>query len=109
MGAYRYMGPIEFKDQNPDVDYDNLKDIEIVFDKGHFELLSEGEHILEFQEPNLPTIDCLGIIAYTTEVPLAYFAMDNFIISDLVAPEEKSLNVRAEGKTAVLWGELKKQ
>ena len=108
-GPIDIWGPIEFKDQNPDVDYDNLKDIEIVFDKGHFELLSEGEHILEFQEPNLPTIDCLGIIAYTTEVPLAYFAMDNFIISDLVAPEEKSLNVRAEGKTAVLWGELKKQ
>ena len=102
-------GAIEFPRQVPDVDYDNLKDIEIVFNKGHFELLSEGEHILEFEEPNLPYIDCLGIVAYTTEVPLAYFAMDNFIISDLVAPEEKSLNVRAEGKAAVLWGELKKQ
>ena len=102
-------GAIEFPRQVPDVDYDNLKDIEIVFDKGHFELLSEGEHILEFQEPNLPTIDCLGIVAYTTEVPLAYFAMDNFIISDIVAPEEKSLNVRAEGKAAILWGELKRQ
>ena len=98
-------GAIEFPRQVPDVDYDNLKDIEIVFDKGHFELLSEGEHILEFTEPNLPYIDCLGIVAYTTEVPLAYFAMDNFIISDLVAPEEKSLNVRAEGKAAVLWGD----
>ncbi len=108
-GPIDIRGPIEFKGQNPDVDYDNLKDIEIVFDKGHFELLSEGEHILEFQEPNLPTIDCLGIVAYTTEVPLAYFAMDNFIISDLVAPEEKSLNVRAEGKAAILWGELKRQ
>ena len=108
-GPIDIWGPIEFKGQNPDVDYDSLKDIEIVFDKGHFELLSEGEHILEFQEPNLPTIDCLGIIAYTTEVPLAYFAMDNFIISDLVAPEEKSLNVRAEGKAAILWGELKRQ
>ena len=85
-------GAIEFPRQVPDVDYDNLKDIEIVFDKGHFELLSEGEHILEFQEPNLPTIDCLGIVAYTTEVPLAYFAMDNFIISDIVAPEQTNID-----------------
>ncbi len=102
-------GPIEFRGQNPDVRYENLKEIEIVFDKGHFELLSEGEHILEFDEPNLPTIDCLGIVAYTSEVPLAHFVMDNFVISDLVAPEEKSLNVNAKGKTAVLWGNLKQK
>ncbi|RKU15752.1 hypothetical protein C6501_06210 [Candidatus Poribacteria bacterium] len=102
-------GPIEFRGQNPDVRYENLKEIEIVFNKGHFELLSEGEHILEFDEPNLPTIDCLGIVAYTTEVPLAHFVMDNFVISDLVAPEEKSLNINAKGKAAVLWGELKQQ
>lgn len=100
-------GPIEFRGQNPEGVYENLKDIEIVFDKGHFELLSEGEHILEFDEPNLPTIDCLGIIAYTTEVPLAHFVMDNFIISDISAYEKKSLNVQAQGKAAVLWGELK--
>lgn len=102
-------GPIEFRGQNPEGVYENLKDIEIVFDKGHFELLSEGEHILEFDEPNLRTIDCLGIIAYTTEVPLAHFVMDNFIISDISAPEKKSLNVQAKGKAAVLWGELKQQ
>jgi hypothetical protein len=101
-------GPIEFRGQNPEGVYENLKDIEIVFDKGHFELLSEGEHILEFDEPNLSTIDCLGIVAYTTEVPLAHFVMDNFIISDISAPEEKSLNVQAKGKAAILWGELKK-
>ncbi|MDE0637426.1 MAG: WD40 repeat domain-containing protein [Candidatus Poribacteria bacterium] len=102
-------GPIEFRGQNPDVRYENLKEIEVVFDNGHFELLSEGEHILEFDEPNLPTIDCLGIVAYTTEVPLAHFVMDNFVISDLVAPKEKSLNINAKGKAAVVWGELKKQ
>ncbi len=102
-------GPIEFRGQNPEGVYENLKDIEIVFDKGHFELLSEGEHILEFDEPNLRTIDCLGIIAYTTEVPLAHFVMDNFIISDISAYEKKSLNVQAKGKAAVLWGELKQK
>ena len=102
-------GPIAFQGQNPEGRYENLKDIEIVFDNGHFELLSEGEHILEFDEPNLPFVDCLGIVAYTTEVPLAHFVMDNFIVSESTAPLPNSLNVRAKDKAAILWGELKQQ
>ena len=101
-------GAVEVDDV-PDQNYENLKEIEIDFDKGHFELFSEGEHILEFDEPNLPYIDCLGIIAYTSEVPLAHFVMDNFIISDMVPQQDKSLNVTAKGKAAILWGELKQQ
>ena len=102
-------GPIAFEGQNPTGRYENLKDIEIVFDKGHFELLSEGEHILEFNEPNLPFVDCLGLVAYTTEVPLAHFTMDNFIVSENTAPLPQTLNVRAKDKAAILWGELKQQ
>ena len=101
-------GAIELGDV-PDQNYENLKEIEINFEKGHFELLSEGEHILEFDEPNLPYIDCLGIIAYTSEVPLAHFVMDNFVISDMVPHQEKSLNVTAKGKAAISWGEIKQQ
>ena len=41
------------------------KEIEILFNKGDFQLLSEGKHIIDFHEPNLPTVDCLGIIAGT--------------------------------------------
>ncbi len=101
-------GAIELGDV-PDHNYENLKEIEIVFNKGHFELLSEGEHILEFDEPNLPYIDCLGIITYTSEVPLAHFVMDNFVISDMVPHQEKTLNVTAKGKAAISWGEIKQQ
>lgn len=101
-------GAVELGDV-PDQNYENLKEIEIVFNKGHFELLSEGEHILEFDEPNLKYIDCLGIIAYTGEVPLAHFVMDNFVISDVVPFKAKSLSINAKGKAAVLWGELKQK
>ena len=101
-------GALELGDV-PDQNYENLKEIEIVFNEGHFELLSEGEHILEFDEPNLPYIDCLGIIAYTGQVPLAHFVMDNFIISDMVPLQDKSLNINAKGKAALLWGELKQK
>ncbi len=100
-------GPIEFKGQNPKVNFGPLKNIEIDFNNGHFELLSEGEHILEFDEPNLPYIDVLGIIAYTGEVPLSHFVVDNFIISNMSKPNNENLSVEAKGKATVLWGELK--
>lgn len=100
-------GPIEFKGQNPKVNFGTLKNIEIDFNKGHFELLSEGEHILEFDDPNLPYIDVLGIIAYTGEVPLSHFVVDNFIISNMSEPNNENLSVEAKGKATILWGELK--
>ena len=101
-------GPIEFPDQNPQINYDIEKVIEVDFDKGHFELLSEGEHILEFDEPNLPHIDCLGIVVFASKPPLAHFVLDDFIISGPSIPSKGSLDVQPHGKVAVLWGELKR-
>lgn len=100
-------GPIEFRRQDPKVNFGPLKNIEIDFNKGHFELLSEGEHILKFDEPNLPFVDVLGIIAYSGQVPLSHFVVDNFIISNISAPKGENLNVDAKGKATILWGELK--
>ena len=100
-------GPIEFLDQNPQINYDIEKVIEVDFDKGHFELLSEGEHILEFDEPNLPHIDCLGIVVFASKPPLAHFVLDDFIISGPSIPSKGSLDVQPHGKAAVLWGTLK--
>ena len=102
-------GPIAFKGQVPKVNFGTLKDIEIDFNNGHFELLSEGEHILEFDEPNLPYIDVLGIIAYTSEVPLSHFVVDNFIISNVANQNNEKLSVNAKGKATILWGEIKKK
>ena len=102
------LGPIEFPDQQPDTKFD-IKEIEIHFEKGHFQLLSEGNRILEFDEPNLPTIDCLGIIIFTHQVRQASFQLDNFIISGPTVPAHGILDVRPKNKAAVLWGELKQQ
>ncbi len=102
-------GPIEFPGQQPQINYDIEKVIEVDFDKGHFELLSEGEHILEFDEPNLPHIDCLGIVAFASKPPLAHFVLDDFIISGPSIPSKGSLDVQPHGKVAVLWGELKRK
>ncbi len=107
-------GPIEFPAQDPDVDFDSLKEIEIDFDNGRFELLSDGKHILDFHDPNLPTVDCLGITAHIFKpasgpFPLAHFVLDNFVISGPTVPARGTLNVRPKGKAAVLWGELKRK
>ena len=101
-------GPGEFPDQDPDVQYDIKNEIEIVFDKGHFELLSDGEHILKFDEPNLPHIDCLGLFVYMAEVPLGHVVLDDFIISGPSIPSNGKLDVQSYGKAAALWGELKR-
>ena len=101
-------GPTDFPKQNPKVNYENLKEIEIIFNQGHFELLSEGEHLLEFDEPNLPHIDCLGIVAYAGGQPLAHFELDNFIITGPSMPSNGKLDVQSIDKAAVLWGRLKR-
>ena len=101
-------GPIDFRGQNPKVNYENLKEIEIVFNQGNFEVLSEEEHLLEFDEPNLPYIDCLGIIAYASGPP-AHFVLDDFIISGPSIPSNNIQDVQPMGKAAMLWGKLKRQ
>ena len=105
-------GPIAFQPQlpkNPFAHFGAKKEIEIVFNKGDFQLLSEGKEILDFHEPNLPTVDCLGIIAGTTEDPLAHLVLDDFTVSGPSIPSRGSLNVDPDGKAAVLWGELKRK
>ena len=105
-------GPIAFQHQLPKHPFGHLtakKEIEIVFNNGDFQLLSDGKHIIDFHEPNLPTVDCIGIIAGTTEVPLAHLRLDDFIISGPSIPSRGSLDVDPGGKAAVLWGELKRK
>ena len=102
-------GPTEFRGQKPQIDYENLKEIEIIFNQGNFEVLSKGKHLLEFDEPNLPHIDCIGIVAYASRGPAAHFVLDNFIISSPSIPSKGGLDVQPYGKTAVLWGKLKRQ
>ncbi len=111
--AYRFCtnfiyGPSAFPAQHPDVRFD-INEIEVVFDRGHFQLLSEGRQILEFEEPNLPFIDALGIAVYLRQVPLVHTVLDDFIISGPSVPSKNKLVVYPEDKAASLWGTLKQR
>ena len=101
-------GPRAFPAQHPNVRFDIKNEIEIIFNKGHFQLLSEGKLILEFDEPNLPFIEAIGIAVYLREVPLVHTVLDDFIISGPSIPSNGKLDVQSSGKTAVLWGRLKR-
>ena len=103
-------GPIAFPSQRPDVQFDIKNEIEIIFNKGHFQLLSEGKQILEFDEPNLPFIDALGITIYMKgrRLPVVHSVLDDFIITGPSIPSNGKLDVQSSGKVAVLWGRLKR-
>ena len=103
-------GPRAFPSQHPVVPIDIKKEIEIIFNKGHFQLLSEGKQILEFDEPNLQTINALGLAIYMKgrNLPAVHTVLDDFIISGPSIPSNGKLDVQPSGKAAVLWGELKR-
>ncbi len=87
-----------------------LKEIEVSFKEGHFSFFSQRILITEFQVMELRDVDCIGIIAYVYKGAGAVgdFVLDDFIISGPDVPVFKDLSVRAVGKAAVLWGELKR-
>ena len=106
-GTYKFFqrsiwSPRDFPGQQPEIPFDIEKDFEIIFNKGHFQLKSERKHILEFHDLNLPTVNCLGIIAYVDQKRLASFQVDDLVISG-----PNILDVHPKEKAAVLWGELK--
>ncbi len=88
-----------------------LEEMEISFDNGHFKFISQNNLLTEFKVAQMTTIDCLGVIAYVERGGghLGIFALDDFVISGPNVPAHSSLNVHSIGKTAVLWGDLKRQ
>ena len=96
----------------PRIALNNLDEIDVVFDQGHFYLFSNNEYIIDFKIDskvnNLQTIDLLGIAVFPKVCQQAAdVVVDDFIISGPSIPDAVSLNVRAKGKVAVLWGKLK--
>ncbi len=86
----------------------NLDEIDVVFDHGHFYLFSNDEYIIDFKVDTLETIDLLGIAVFPKVCQqVADVVVDDFIISGPSIPDAVSLNVRAKGKIAVLWGKIK--
>ncbi len=92
----------------PRIALNNLDEIDVVFDRGHFYLFSNDEYIVDFKVDTLETIDLLGIAVLPKVCrQVADVVVDDFIISGPSIPDAVSLNVRAKGKAAVLWGKLK--
>ena len=90
----------------------NINEIHAIFDRGHFYLLANDQYIIDFKTDtetnNLQTIDLLGIAVFPKNcLQVANVVVDDFIISGPSIPDAGTLNVRAEGKVAILWGKLK--
>ncbi len=85
--------------------------IEISFNKGNLEIFVKGKSILKHQVPQLPTINCIGILSVVSRGRgvVAHIVLDDFAISGPTVPAHGTLDVRAKGKAAVLWGELKRR
>ena len=83
-----------------------LEDIEISFYEGHFKFLSGRKLLIEFDIPQLPIIDCIGIIAYVERGAgvIGEFVLDDFEISAPIF-----YDAHPKDKAAVLWGKLKQQ
>ena len=88
-----------------------LQELEIDYNKGDFEILSKRKLLKKFHIPQLPTIDCIGILSVVSlgRGVIAHSVLDNFVISGPTVPAHGTLDVRAKGKAAVLWGELKQR
>ena len=82
-----------------------LKDVEVSFDNSHFKFLSEGDLLVEFDVPQLQTVDCIGIIAY---VERGAGVIGEFVLDDFEITAPTFYDVNPKGKTAVRWGELKR-
>lgn len=86
----------------------DINEIDVVFDRGHFYLYSNDEYIIDFKVGTLETIDLLGIAVFPKVCrSVADVVVDDFVIAGPSIPNAASLNVRAKGKVAVLWGKLK--
>ncbi|MDE0485281.1 MAG: hypothetical protein OXI67_22125 [Candidatus Poribacteria bacterium] len=88
-----------------------LEAMEISFNKGDFEVLTKGKFIVKYHVPQLPTINCIGLVSIVGRGRgvVAHSVLDNFVISGPNVPAHGTLNVRPKGKATVLWGELKQQ
>ncbi len=92
----------------PHIALNNLDEINVVFDRGHFYLFSNDEYIIDFEVETLKTIDLLGITVFPKVCrSFANVVVDDFVIAGPSIPDAVSLNVHAKGKIAVLWGKLK--
>ena len=99
--------PLDLPIKRPYIELE-LKEIEIVFEQGTFELFSQGEKIVDFQDDNFLTVTYLGIAVIIKGCLFdATAAANEFVISGPSIPNGGSWNVQSKDKAAVVWGALK--
>lgn len=110
--TYQFMNhfigaPLDLPIKRPFVELE-LKEIEIAFKQGTFELFSQGEKIVDFQDDNFQTIAYIGIAVIIKRCVFDASAIANdFVISGPSIPNGGSWNVQSKDKAAVVWGALK--
>lgn len=110
--TYQFMNhsigaPLDLPTKRPFIELE-LKEIEIAFKQGTFELFSQGEKIVDFQDDNFQTITYLGIAVIIKGCLFDATASSNdFVISGPSIPNGGSWNVQSKDKAAVVWGALK--
>ena len=101
-------GPLEMPIKHPHIEL-ALKEIEVVFEQGVFELFSRGEKIVDFQDESFQTVNYLGIAVFLKRCALdATAVVDDFVISGPSIPNGRSWDVHSKNKAAVIWGALKR-
>ena len=98
----RIDGPIAFPDKSPNIQLE-IRQIDVHFDRGHFELFSEGEQIAKFEDNNFQQITVVALIARGDD--MFHVVVDSFEIS---GPGIHPYGVHTKGKVAVAWGGLKR-
>lgn len=85
--------------------------IGISFNRGDLEVFTKGKSIFKYHDPQLPTINCIGLLSVVSRGRgvVAHIVLDNFVISGPTVPAHGALNVHSKSKATVLWGELKQK
>ena len=101
--------PLDLPIKRPYIELD-LKEVEIVFEQGTFELFSQGEKIVDFYDENFLTVTYLGVAVIIKGCLFdATAAADDFVISGPSLPHGGSWSVQSKDKAAVVWGALKRR
>lgn len=79
-----------------------LKQMELTFNAGRFQLSADGELRADFEDPDFDSIDVIGfVLVGFKDNPGGEAWVDSFTISG------PSLDVEPKGKLATTWGKLK--
>jgi len=100
-------GPLEVPLQNPHIEL-ALKEIELRFDRGRFDLYTAGEKVVGFVDANFRSLTLVGIVVFPQGCnEVASVSVDDFLISGPSIPPSEGLGVSPANKGAVVWGALK--